>query len=79
MDKEVNIAAGESDDASICFVKNTIEDRIMDSSAPFHATYYIEKLDRFRLCSGKVSLADDKTLDIAGVGDVFLKTSFGTS
>ncbi|GJU07578.1 retrovirus-related pol polyprotein from transposon TNT 1-94 [Tanacetum coccineum] len=28
--------------------------------------------------SGKVRLADDKALDIAGVGDVVLKTSFGT-
>ncbi|GKD37096.1 hypothetical protein Tco_1257303, partial [Tanacetum coccineum] len=33
----------------------------------------------FKLRSGKVRLADDKTLDIAGVGDVVLKTSFGTS
>ncbi|GKB45873.1 hypothetical protein Tco_0896626 [Tanacetum coccineum] len=29
--------------------------------------------------SGKVRLADDKTLDIAGIGDVVLKTSSGTS
>ncbi|GJU36784.1 hypothetical protein Tco_1185138 [Tanacetum coccineum] len=36
-------------------------------------------LERFKLRSGKVRLADDKTLDIAGVGDVVLKTSFGTS
>nr|GEY02021.1 hypothetical protein [Tanacetum cinerariifolium] len=32
-----------------------------------------------KLHSGKVRLADDMTLDIAGVGDVVLKTSFGTS
>ncbi|GJV63142.1 retrovirus-related pol polyprotein from transposon TNT 1-94 [Tanacetum coccineum] len=31
------------------------------------------------LRSGKVCLADDKTLDIVGVGDVVLKTSFGTN
>ncbi|GKA59626.1 retrovirus-related pol polyprotein from transposon TNT 1-94 [Tanacetum coccineum] len=36
-------------------------------------------LERFKLRSDKVRLADDKTLDIAGVGDVILKTSFGTS
>ncbi|GKC95957.1 retrovirus-related pol polyprotein from transposon TNT 1-94 [Tanacetum coccineum] len=36
-------------------------------------------LERFKLRSGKVLLADDKTLDIAGVRDVVLKTSFGTS
>ncbi|GKE13324.1 retrovirus-related pol polyprotein from transposon TNT 1-94, partial [Tanacetum coccineum] len=42
-------------------------------------TYCKEELERFKLCSGKVRLEDDKTLDIAGVGDVVLKTSFGTS
>ncbi|GJT02787.1 retrovirus-related pol polyprotein from transposon TNT 1-94 [Tanacetum coccineum] len=59
--------------------QNTVEDRIMDSGASFHATYCKEELERFKLRSGKVRLADDKTLDIAGVGDVVLKTSFGTS
>ncbi|GJZ27492.1 retrovirus-related pol polyprotein from transposon TNT 1-94 [Tanacetum coccineum] len=39
----------------------------------------LEGLERFKLRSGKVRLADDKTLDIAGVGDVVLKTSFSTS
>ncbi|GJZ51688.1 retrovirus-related pol polyprotein from transposon TNT 1-94 [Tanacetum coccineum] len=78
-DKVVNMAAGDSDDALVCCVENTVEDRIMDSGASFHATYCKEELDRFRLRSGKVRLADDKILDIAGVGDVFLKTSFGTS
>ncbi|GKA51760.1 retrovirus-related pol polyprotein from transposon TNT 1-94 [Tanacetum coccineum] len=51
----------------------------MDSGASFHATYCKEELERFKLRSGKVRLADDKTLDIAAVGDVVLKTSFGTS
>ncbi|GKF32663.1 hypothetical protein Tco_0102461 [Tanacetum coccineum] len=51
----------------------------MDSGASFHATYFKEELERFKLCSGKVRLVDAKTLDIAGVGDVVLKTSFGTS
>ncbi|GJT59725.1 retrovirus-related pol polyprotein from transposon TNT 1-94 [Tanacetum coccineum] len=74
-DKEINMAAGDSDEAFICCV----EDRIMDSNASFHATYCKEELERFKLRSGKVRLADDKTLDIAGIGDVVLKTSFGTS
>ncbi|GKF67325.1 hypothetical protein Tco_0197004, partial [Tanacetum coccineum] len=56
-----------------------IEDRTMDSGASFHATYCKEELEMFKLRFGKVHLADDKTLDIAGVGDVVLKTSFGTS
>ncbi|GJR31504.1 retrovirus-related pol polyprotein from transposon TNT 1-94 [Tanacetum coccineum] len=36
-------------------------------------------LERFKLYFSKVRLADDKTLDIAGVGDVVPKTSFGSS
>ncbi|GJS12355.1 putative RNA-directed DNA polymerase [Tanacetum coccineum] len=78
-DKEVNMAARDYDDALVCCVENTIDDRIMDSGASFHATYCKEELERFKLRSGKVRLADDKTLDIAGIGDVVLKTSFGTS
>ncbi|GKD48296.1 hypothetical protein Tco_1277272, partial [Tanacetum coccineum] len=38
-----------------------------------------EELERFRLHSSKVRLADDNTLDIASIRDVVLKTSFGTS
>nr|GEZ00487.1 hypothetical protein [Tanacetum cinerariifolium] len=56
-----------------------VEDRIMNSGASFHATYWKEELERFKLRSGKVRLAYDKTLDIASVGDVVLKNSFGTS
>ncbi|GKE96255.1 hypothetical protein Tco_1581110 [Tanacetum coccineum] len=36
-------------------------------------------LERFKLRFSKVRLAGDKTLDIASVGDVVLKTYFGTS
>ncbi|GKB39064.1 retrovirus-related pol polyprotein from transposon TNT 1-94 [Tanacetum coccineum] len=60
-------------------LQNTVEDRIMDSGALFHVTYCKEELERFELRSGKVRLADDKTLDIVGVEDVVLKTSFGTN
>ncbi|GKD17652.1 hypothetical protein Tco_1206810 [Tanacetum coccineum] len=78
-DKEVNQAARDSDDALVCCIKNTIKDRIMDYGASFCATYCKEELERFKLRSGKVCLADGKTLDIAGVGDVVPKTSFGTN
>ncbi|GKA77176.1 hypothetical protein Tco_0783637 [Tanacetum coccineum] len=78
-DKEVNMAAGDSDDALVCCIENTVEDRIMDSGASFHATYCKEELERFKLHSSKVRLANDKTLDIARIGDVVLKTSFDTS
>nr|GFA70587.1 retrovirus-related Pol polyprotein from transposon TNT 1-94 [Tanacetum cinerariifolium] len=56
-----------------------VEERIMDFGASFHATYFKEELEKFKLRSGKVCLTDDKTLDIAGVRDVFVKTSFGTN
>nr|GEW98475.1 ribonuclease H-like domain-containing protein [Tanacetum cinerariifolium] len=78
-DKEVNMEARDSDNTLVCCIENTVEDRIIDSSASFHATYYKKELERFKLRSDKVCLAYDKTLDIAGVGDVVLKTSFGTS
>ncbi|GJS21213.1 retrovirus-related pol polyprotein from transposon TNT 1-94 [Tanacetum coccineum] len=78
-DKEVNMEAGDYDGALVCCVENTINDHIMDSGASFHATYCKEELERFKLRSGKFRLVDDKTLDIAGVGDVVLKISFGTS
>ncbi|GJY37858.1 hypothetical protein Tco_0424222, partial [Tanacetum coccineum] len=71
------MGAGEYDNALVCCLENTINNRIMDSGASFHATYSKEELERFKLRSGKVRLADDKTLDIAGVGNVVLKTSFG--
>nr|GEU78612.1 F-box protein CPR1-like [Tanacetum cinerariifolium] len=44
---------GDSDDALVCCIENTVEDRIMDSSASFHATYCKEELERFKLRSGK--------------------------
>ncbi|GKC35768.1 retrovirus-related pol polyprotein from transposon TNT 1-94 [Tanacetum coccineum] len=71
-DKEVNMAARYSDDALVCCVENIVEGRIMDSSASFHATYYKKELERLRLRYSKVRLADDKTLNIAGVRDVVL-------
>ncbi|GKA57283.1 retrovirus-related pol polyprotein from transposon TNT 1-94 [Tanacetum coccineum] len=52
-DKMVNMVAGDSDDALVCCVENTVEDHIMDSGASFCATYSKEELERFKLCSGK--------------------------
>ncbi|GJZ50105.1 retrovirus-related pol polyprotein from transposon TNT 1-94 [Tanacetum coccineum] len=78
-DKEVHMEVRDYDDALVCCVENTIDDHIMDSGASFHATYCKEELERFMLCSGKVRLNDDNTLDIVGVSDVILKTSFGNA
>nr|GEV99293.1 hypothetical protein [Tanacetum cinerariifolium] len=48
-DKEVHIAVRYYNDALACCVENTIEDRIMDSGASFHATFSKEELEKFRL------------------------------
>ncbi|GKB68975.1 retrovirus-related pol polyprotein from transposon TNT 1-94 [Tanacetum coccineum] len=52
-DKDVNMAVRDYEDALVCCVENTIEDRIMDSKASFHATFCKEELEKFRLRSGK--------------------------
>ncbi|GJT42130.1 reverse transcriptase domain-containing protein [Tanacetum coccineum] len=50
--KEVNMAAGDSADALVCCVENTVEDCIMDSDSSFHVTYCKEELERLKLRSG---------------------------
>ncbi|GKE19622.1 hypothetical protein Tco_1427199, partial [Tanacetum coccineum] len=44
-DKEVNKAARDSDDALVCCIENTVEDRIMVSGASFHASYCTKELE----------------------------------
>ena len=75
---EVNVAA-DFDDSLICCVECQIESWIMDSGVSFHANHCREVKQNFKHFSGKVRLADNKILDITGAGDVFLKTSLGTS
>nr|GEV68845.1 putative retrovirus-related Pol polyprotein from transposon TNT 1-94 [Tanacetum cinerariifolium] len=77
--KEAHVVAEELDDVVKCFVKNMIEAWIKDFVASFHVTNCIDVLYRFRIRSGKVRLANEKTLDISGFRDVVLKTSLGTS
>ncbi|GJW38424.1 retrovirus-related pol polyprotein from transposon TNT 1-94 [Tanacetum coccineum] len=48
-DKEVHMVVRDYDDALVCCVENTIEDRIMDSGASFHATYCKEELESWTL------------------------------
>ncbi|GJU95283.1 hypothetical protein Tco_1320039 [Tanacetum coccineum] len=45
-DKEVNKAARDSNDALVCCIENTVEDRIMVSGASFHARYCTKELER---------------------------------
>ncbi|GJR84312.1 putative ribonuclease H-like domain-containing protein [Tanacetum coccineum] len=69
-DKEVNMVVGDFNETLVCCIENLIEVQIMDSSASFHATHCKEEFETFKLRSSKVRLADDKILDIAGVGDI---------
>ncbi|GJY82038.1 retrovirus-related pol polyprotein from transposon TNT 1-94 [Tanacetum coccineum] len=64
--KEVNMTVGDSDDALICCVENTVEDSIMDFGASFHANYCKEELERFKLRSGKTKTASIGQLDEEG-------------
>nr|GEW68781.1 retrovirus-related Pol polyprotein from transposon TNT 1-94 [Tanacetum cinerariifolium] len=52
-DKEVHMVVKDYDDALVCCVENTVEDRIMNSCASFYATICKEELEKFRLHSGK--------------------------
>ena len=77
--EEMNMASDSEDDALICCVENSTESWILDSGASFHACYSRDVMQNFRQYSGKVRLADNKCLDITGVGDVVLKTTLGTN
>ena len=69
-----------NDDALICCIECLVESWVMDSGASFHATPCKDLMLNFRTGNfGKVRLADDETLDIAGMGDINLRTSLGTS
>ena len=69
-----------NNDALICCVECFVESWVMDSGASFHATHYKDLMLNFRTGNfGKVCLADNETLDIAGMGDINLRTSLGTS
>nr|GEU48793.1 retrovirus-related Pol polyprotein from transposon TNT 1-94 [Tanacetum cinerariifolium] len=45
--------ARDYDEALVFCVENTVEERIMDYGASFHANFFKEELERFRLRSGK--------------------------
>nr|GEY21611.1 hypothetical protein [Tanacetum cinerariifolium] len=76
---EAHVVAEELDDVVECCVKNTTEAWTKEFVASFHGTNCRDVLQRFRIRSGKVRLANEKTLDISGFRDVVLKTSLGTS
>jgi len=76
-DKQVNIGEDFADeDLLVCCVDSSVDSRVMDSSASFHATHNSEALQNLTIGDfGKVTLANNRTLDVTGTGDIVLKTS----
>nr|GEU52473.1 hypothetical protein [Tanacetum cinerariifolium] len=64
--KVINMAVGDSDDALVCCVENTVEDHIMDFGASFHATYCKEELERIgmSMLAFKGNVLEVRKLDI---------------
>ncbi|KAJ9548930.1 hypothetical protein OSB04_021473 [Centaurea solstitialis] len=78
--REVNAATDDSEDALVCCIETSAESWILDSGASFHATYNMKMVKNLRTGKlGRVRLADHRTLDITGIGDVDIKTSLGTT
>ncbi|KAJ9551831.1 hypothetical protein OSB04_015876 [Centaurea solstitialis] len=78
--REVNAATDDSEYALVCCVETSTESWILDFGASFHATYNMKMVKNLRTGKlGRVRLADHRTLDITGIGDVDVKTSLGTT
>ncbi|VFQ64711.1 unnamed protein product [Cuscuta campestris] len=80
-DKKVNIAQGSTSDEEValtCCEESNVDSWVMDSGASFHATHSGEALQNLVVVDfGKVRLADDRALEVTGMGDMVLKTSVG--
>ncbi|VFQ85624.1 unnamed protein product [Cuscuta campestris] len=80
-DKKVNIAQGSASDEEValtCCEESNVDSWVMDSGASFHATHSGEALQNLVIRDfGKVRLADDRALEVTGMGDMVLKTSVG--
>nr|GEY02780.1 retrovirus-related Pol polyprotein from transposon TNT 1-94 [Tanacetum cinerariifolium] len=74
----VNVFVDVSDDALLCCVEEYCESWVIDLGASFHAIPCMGMIKNFNWLFEKVRLADMKVLDVAGIGDVVLKISFGT-
>ncbi|GJR97628.1 NB-ARC domains-containing protein [Tanacetum coccineum] len=74
----VNVSMDAFDNALLCCIEEYHESWVMDSGASLHATPCVGMMKNFKPLLGKVRLADRKVLDVTGIGDVILKTTFGT-
>ncbi|VFQ98620.1 unnamed protein product [Cuscuta campestris] len=77
-DNKVNIAKGSASDEEVTLTyceESNVDFWVMDSGASFHATHIGKALQNLVLGDfGKVRLADDRALDVTGMGDIVLKT-----
>ena len=78
-DKQVNIEEDSmNEDLLVCCADSSVDSWVMDSGASFHDTHSSEALQNLVIGDfGKVRLADNKTLDVTGMGDIVLKTPLG--
>ncbi|VFQ69302.1 unnamed protein product [Cuscuta campestris] len=80
-DKEVNISRGSASDEEVtltCCEESNVDSWVMDSGASFHATHSGEALQNLVIGDfGKVRLADDRALEVMGMGDIVLKILVG--
>jgi len=78
-DKQVNIAKDSADeDLLVCCTDSSVDSWVMDSGASFHATHNSEALQNLVIGDfGKVRLANNRTIDVTGMGDIVLKTLVG--
>ncbi|GKE20641.1 hypothetical protein Tco_1432153 [Tanacetum coccineum] len=74
----VNVSMDAFDDALLCCIEEYHESWVMDLGASLHATPCVGMMKNFKPLLGKVRLADRKILDVTSIGDVILKTTFGT-
>ncbi|VFQ90194.1 unnamed protein product [Cuscuta campestris] len=80
-DKKVNIAEGSASDEEVlltCCAESSVDSWVIDSGASYHATHSGEELQNLVIGDfGKVRLADDRALEVTGMGDIVLKTPVG--
>ncbi|VFQ92822.1 unnamed protein product [Cuscuta campestris] len=76
----VGNASDDDSDALILSMESYVDSWVMDSGASFHAMHSGEAMVNLKKGDfGKVKLGNGKIFKVTGMGDIDLKTSFGTT
>ncbi|VFQ97171.1 unnamed protein product, partial [Cuscuta campestris] len=76
----VGNASDDDSDALILSMESYVDSWVMDSGASFHGMHSGEAMVNLKKGDfGKVKLGNGKILKVTGMGDIDLKTSFGTT